>query len=46
MMRQNSFLRRDYEAGVNLAKARREADRPLVDNGWLLSQRGGAAIAN
>ena len=30
------FLRRDYEAGVDLAKARREAGRPLVDNGWLL----------
>lgn len=30
------FLRCDYEAGVNLAQARRDAGRPLVDNPWLL----------
>ncbi len=30
------FLDRDYEAGVKLAEARREAGRPLVDNSWLL----------
>lgn len=30
------FLGRDFEAGVKLAQARREAGRPLVDNPWLL----------
>lgn len=30
------FLHRDYEAGVKLAQARREAGRPIVDNPWLL----------
>jgi peroxiredoxin len=30
------FLRGEYEAGVKLAQARREAGRPLVDNPWLL----------
>ena len=30
------LLRREYEAGVKLAQARREDDRPLVDNSWLL----------
>jgi peroxiredoxin len=32
----DAFLCLDYEAGVRLAKERREADRPLVDNSWLL----------
>lgn len=31
-----AFQRRKYEAFAGLAKARREADRPLVDNPWLL----------
>lgn len=30
------FLDRDYQAGVNLAKSRKDDDRPLVDNPWLL----------
>lgn len=30
------FLRRDYEAFVGLANARREAGRPLVDSPWQL----------
>ena len=30
------FLRRDYEAFVRLAKARREAGRPVVDSPWQL----------
>lgn len=30
------FLDRDIEAGVNLAKTRKEAGRPLVDNSWVL----------
>jgi len=30
------ILRCEYEAGVKLAQARREAGRPLVDNPWLL----------
>lgn len=30
------FLRRDHEAFVQLAKARREAGRPLVDSPWQL----------
>ena len=32
----NEFLDRDYEAGVGLAKERRDLGRPLVDNSWLL----------
>ena len=32
----DEFLDRDYEAGVGLAKERRELGRPLVDNSWLL----------
>ena len=32
----DAFLRCDYEAGVKLAKARREAGRPAVDNPWQL----------
>lgn len=30
------FLDRDLEAGLILAEERRELDRPLVDNSWLL----------
>ncbi|MGB3221085.1 MAG: peroxiredoxin-like family protein [Anaerolineae bacterium] len=32
----DEFLRRDYEAFAGLAKARREAGRPLVDSPWQL----------
>jgi peroxiredoxin len=32
----DAFLRRDYEAFAGLAKARREAGRPLVDSPWQL----------
>ena len=32
----DDFLRRDYEAFEGLAKARREAGRPLVDSPWQL----------
>jgi peroxiredoxin len=32
----NEFLDRDHEAGMSLAKSRKEDDRPLVDNAWLL----------
>jgi peroxiredoxin len=32
----DEYLRRDEQAGVELADARREADRPLVDNSWIL----------
>ncbi len=32
----DAFLCRDYESGINLAKARREAGRPPVDNPWQL----------
>jgi peroxiredoxin len=32
----DEFLRRDYEAFAGLAKARREAGRPFVDNPWQL----------
>ena len=32
----DEFLDREYEAGVGLAKERRDLDRPLVDNSWLL----------
>jgi peroxiredoxin len=32
----DEFLRRDYEAFIGLAKARREAGRPLVDSPWQL----------
>jgi peroxiredoxin len=30
------FLDRDLEAGEELVKSRKEADRPLVDNSWIL----------
>ena len=32
----DEYLRCEYEAGVELAEARRADDRPLVDNTWLL----------
>jgi peroxiredoxin len=32
----DEFLRRDYNAGVGLAKTRRDAGRPFVDSPWLL----------
>lgn len=32
----DEFLRRDYDAFADLAKARREAGRPLVDSPWQL----------
>ena len=32
----DEYLKRVYEAGVELADARRAEDRPLVDNTWLL----------
>lgn len=30
------FLDRNYEAGIQLAEARRADDRPVVDNAWLM----------
>lgn len=32
----SEYLDLDLEAGMNLAKSRREEERPLVDNSWLL----------
>ena len=32
----DEFLDRDKEAGMELAKSRKEDDRPMVDNSWLL----------
>lgn len=30
------YLDRDFETGMDLAKSRKEAERPLVDNSWIL----------
>jgi len=32
----DEYLDRNFEAGMGLAKARKEAGRPLVDNSWML----------